>query len=357
MSEVIDINKKDILRRMLADIANTEDKTPNSMIYDSLSSMSIEQLRIYEIFGYLTDKYDISNLHDYELDRRIREESGLYRKEATYAKVNVIVKGIENTKIPPNIIGVAYTDDGEVQFMSAEGSVIKDGQAELEMTCMEKGRVGLIEAREIEDFGRTYVGLTEITNLEKATDGFDEESDEEFRERHLTRMRYPGRAGNLDHYREWATEVIGIGYAKAERCFNGPLTVKVTVVDQNKGVVSEDKIKETYEHIKGQMPFGVEELLVESAVGYVLNVSTKVKLVGGYSLEEVEKNIKNKLKDYLIELGFMENYISYAKISALIMSAEGVNDYIYLTINNITENIQLGSNQTPVLGEIEVTNE
>ena len=54
-------------------------------------------------------------------------------------------------------------------------------------------------------------GIAAVTNDAPATGGYDEESDDELRERYYNDLRNPNNGGNQQAYIAWALSVPGVG--------------------------------------------------------------------------------------------------------------------------------------------------
>jgi uncharacterized phage protein gp47/JayE len=98
---------------------------------------------------------------------------------------------------------------------------------------------------------------------------------------------------------------------------------------------------------------------VTSADAKNINISVEVDLKDGATLSEVEDAIEEKIGEYFKSTVFKDSYISYAKIGASILSADGVLDYDNLTVNSGTNNIPLvdtnASVEIAVLNSLTVT--
>lgn len=83
-------------------------------------------------------------------------------------------------------------------------------------------------------------GITRVTNAKATYDGFDEETDDELRERLLFKVRQPATSGNINDYIEWGTSVEGVGHITVVPLWNGNGTVKLLVTDSNGQPASPD---------------------------------------------------------------------------------------------------------------------
>lgn len=98
---------------------------------------------------------------------------------------------------------------------------------------------------------------------------------------------------------------------------------------------------------------------VASADAKNIDISVEVTLKDGATLSEVEDAIEEEIGKYFKSTVFKDSYISYAKIGASILSADGVLDYDNLTVNSGTNNIPLvdtnASVEVAVLNSLTVT--
>ena len=86
--------------------------------------------------------------------------------------------------------------------------------------------------------------------------GLDEEDTEDFRDRLLFQLQRPATSGNADHYRQWAREVAGVGDALVLPLHQGPGTVKVLVVDEDRTPAKPALLDEVFAHIEEERPIG-----------------------------------------------------------------------------------------------------
>ena len=127
----------------------------------------------------------------------------------------------------------------------------------------------------------------------------------------------------------------------------------VIVINSDKGVASEELITEVAKHIEENRPVGAK-VTVESASPLALNISVNLVLSEGISKETAEERIVESITSYLQKNAFASTYISYAQIGGCILDCDGIADYSDLTINNGTDNIDVGETEVPVLGVITV---
>ena len=66
-------------------------------------------------------------------------------------------------------------------------------------------------------------------------------------------------------------------------------------------------------------------------------------------MNTVKEKLEENLKNYLKEIAFKNNYVSYASIGNIIFNTEGVIDYSNLLLNKSNKNITLEEEEIPTL--------
>ena len=204
----------------------------------------------------------------------------------------------------------------------------------------------------INSFPVSIPGLVDVYNPEPFTNGYNAESDDELRERYYEKLQRPAKAGNKYHYEQWAKEVVGVGGVRVVPRWNGPLTVKVVIIDSNGQPASQDLIDDVFNHIEEERPFGADVTVV-SAEPVEINLSVNLALADGYIEQQVKDYISENITEYLKFIAFKTNYISYAQIGSIILDTEGVLDYSNLQINGGISNIPIGNEEVAIMGVIE----
>lgn len=130
-------------------------------------------------------------------------------------------------------------------------------------------------------------------------------------------------------------------------------TVKVIIINSDKGVADSDLIERVAEHIEESRPIGAE-VTVESAAPLVININAKVILADSGGIEKAKEQIEESINSYLKKNTFHNAYLSYAQIGGCILSCPAVADYAYLVVNNGTVNVKIGETEVPVLGVVSI---
>lgn len=294
------------------------------------------------------------------LDYLADELAGLSRRKATSATAVLTISGTAGAKIPK---GSVFSTGSSNFTTNAETVVGSDGVVEVKATASATGAGGNVGAGTIIKIPIPIYGVSQVTNKEAASGGYEEESDDALRERLLFAVRQPATSGNVYHYIEWATAVPGVGAVKVLPLWNGNGTVKVIVVDANKDSPGDELLQAVRDAIAVQAPIGA----TVTVVGPVLTtVNLALKVTSGIGNAEAIKTVLTKYfkgsvfsTDYTNMAAMADTVtISYAQIGRIILDnadSTGVKDYTGLTINGGTENIVVGADHLPVVGTVTLT--
>lgn len=339
--------QEQILSRLLSKISDEFDKAVGSFFYDVNKPVS------YEIADIRTRNEEILKngfaltAEGVYLDNKVAEQ-GIKRKPATYSSVKVTITGTPGAIITE---GDKVASDTITFSISQSAVVGEEGSATVQAVCDIPGKIGNVPIGAINRFPVTLSGLVGVTNTESATDGFDEETDDELRTRYFEKVSLPATSGSKYHYVMWAKEVSGVGDAKCIPLWNGNGTVKVIIINSDKGIASEELISEVVNHIEENRPIGAE-VTVESAEPLVIDISVSLVLTNGVDIDTAKNKVSESITKYLQKNAFSSTYISYAQIGGCILSCDEVKDYGSLTMNGGIENIPVSDTQVPVLGGI-----
>lgn len=337
---------------MLSNLSNTEDKTPNSFSYDILSAAAIVFEDFQRVILELFKKFDVMNLEDEELDARVLQIAGIKRKQATQSTGEVTITGAPNTAIPKETVFLA----GSLEFTIDKDYAIPDtGNITIKVKSETYGGDANVLPNAIDKMNPQILGVDNISNAKEINNGYDQETDDDLRERYLEKLLHPPKAGNPAHYKLWATEVDGIWNAKVFRTWQGGGTVKVVVIGLNRKAVGPDLIEKVKKHILEEAPIRYESLTVESATTKKVKVDVKIKLTQNANLIEVKEEIKDRIEKYFYSISFKENIVSYAKVGAEILKVSGVADYDDLKLNGSMGNVEIEETEVPELESLGVT--
>ncbi len=351
-------NREIIQNRMLDNIVGKYDKTEGSFIYDVIKPVAIELENINQEIERAKEKLGIENLKGEELEKRVNEKTGIKRKAATPASGYVTITGNTGSTISQGDLVASDT----INFIIEETKTIDiNGTVEVLVQCQEYGTIGNVPRGSIQYFPITILGITGVTNNEDFISGYEAEGDEELLARYYEHIRTPATSGNKYHYRNWAKEVMGVGDVKVIPLWNGNNTVKIIIIDSNRQPASPGLVAEVQNYIdpngsglgEGKAPIGAH-CTVESARSLSLDISFTAIKDTSVTDEDRLQYIKDKVRDYLKDIAFIETAVSYNRIVSIILDSKGIIDFSNLTINGQTAAISLGDDEVAVLGVVTI---
>lgn len=277
---------------------------------------------------------------------------GITRKPGTAASVLLTFTGSAGTTISAGTLCV--TQDG-LGFATDEAFTLDEsGSGTVTATADAVGTAYNVPAGAIISMQQAVSGVTSLTNEEAAAGGTDPETDAALFARLDAYKKTPPTSGNDRHYHQWALAVNGVGAASVIRCWDGPGTVKVIIADMALRPVEEELRAEVAAYIETQRPV-TAEVTVESAAGVPVTVSVTVTTDGTVSKLNTEKELTERLAEYLGEIAFTEGAeVVYNRVLAIVMGLPGVTDCADLLVGGGTDNVPLDANEIPMLGTVTV---
>ncbi len=346
----------EILTELLSQMPDSYQKTIGFPTYDLLAAVALRLENTDAVAEEAKLKLNPENLTGDELDRYIFPRVGLERREATFATGELVVtgNGIVN-------VGDLFESQGGIQFAAIETVEIK-GTGIVPVACLIDGNAGNLPAHSIMQMPVTLQGITACDNPEETSGGYDEESDSTYFERFLIKVRTPPTSGNIYHYMTWALEVPGVGHVKVFPLARGKNTVDVVLVDSNGKPADDDLVARVQEYIdpkstgegNGEAPIGAM-CYVSAADEKAVDVSVQVRKNGVLGEEATTRAINKSVESYLAGVAFTQEFISYARIGAAILDAEGVRDYEKLVVNAGTVNIPVNERECATLGKVSIS--
>lgn len=339
---------EELLQDALNRIPNTFDKREGSVIYDAIAPCCYELSLAYaEMERKLKNTYAGTAEREGLILRAA--EIGIEPYPATYS----VRKGIF-TPSSIDVLGYTFSFDN-LNFTATK----KIGEGIYEMTCQTLGEVGNVG-------NGILIPVEYISGLETATlseevliYGEEVEETEHFRERYFDTLKNEAIDGNIAQYLKWCNEYAGIGNAKVFPLWNGKNTVKVSILNSENGVASENLVSEFQEYLdpnseglgNGKAPIGAI-VTVTTAFERQMNIRVSVTLKSGYrSAVGVEDSIRQFFKD----IAYKRDFISYIELGSAIYMSESVDGVGDLFVNDTQSNVQLASEEIPVLNSLEIT--
>ena len=348
-----DRDKDQILSDMLESVQEDVDKREGSVVYDMLAPPSEEFEILQHVLEAVSENGFIDTAQMEYVDLRAMEY-GEYRKPAERAKGWLLISDKIGREI--NIDTVVMTEhDGEpIALQIVEYNVVPEsGEVTVQAVAVEPGDNGNIPAYS----DMTCVDLPEaiITNPIELLGGVDRESDEELKSRVLLKVRKPITSGNIYHYELWARQIAGISQARVTPLWDGPGTVKVTVINSEGRAPTSEQVQLVAEHIEKERPIGATVSVV-AITEVPINIYIELELTEGLVPSDVKEEVKQNIAQYLVEAN---TEIRHSQIARAILRTEGVKDYKSVLIGTVAElgnhNIIISADDVAVVGEVSVT--
>lgn len=259
-------------------------------------------------------------------------EFGIPRTAASYATGTGTVTGTPGTTIPIN--SELQSSTGEVYLIDTAYTIGVGGTVSVDFTAKVAGADSNDDALVILTFVSPITGVnTSVTvDLNGISDGVDEETDEPYRTRILTRKRKPPHGGADFDYEEWAKEVSGVTRAWSIPMYHGIGTVALVFVrDEDDSIfpsVAEIATVRAYllshsDPITGEtvgVPVGAEPgFFTPTPEAKAINFTLEIYP----DTTAVRTAIQSQLEDLMIARGGPEQTIYLSQISEAIGAAAG----------------------------------
>lgn len=348
---------KSILQEMLAAVPNDIDKREGSVIYNTLSPVSLELGMQTYMLGYLFNLLFADTAEGEWLDRVVAD-FGVTRDAATQAIRKICTYDSEGNALDVPVGSRFAVEDIYLDLTEK----IDTGQYKAQ--CEQFGTVG-------NQYSGTILPVDNINGLGRAEliaepliPARDEETDTDLRIRFYQTVRQSPYGGNIADYERETLNIDGVGAVKV---FNatvmGAGKVGLVIGDEQEHAATEELIGKVQEKMgtdgDGIAPIG-HTVTVKTGTALAVNVSAQIKLKTGSSFDLVKPIVEQAITDYIEGIGFADQTVFYAKLVAEILNShESILDVGTVTINNQGKNLTLSktytSFQLPTVGTITVS--
>ena len=338
---------------MLQNIPNEWNKQEGYPVYDITRGFSFALDELDAKIEDVKNKQSVRNLSGSDLEKVIEERTGLTRKTGVKAVGRVKIVSGQGTVLKTDL----FATENDIYFQSLEAKDVTAGDYVL-VECTEGGLVGNVGTGTITVVPKTITGISQITNDEPTTGGYDTETDESLLARYFDRLRNPVNGVNCNQYIAWANSVAGVGGARCIPIWNGKNTVKVIIIGNDYKPASDNVVKLVQDYIdpnkngdgSGVATIGAVTTVVSAKTTPIKVTIKGVKFSGDVSTLKAE--IKDTIDRYIRQSAFNTDYISIAKIGALIIDIDGVTDFKELLLNDAHNSIQIENDACGVLSGV-----
>ena len=357
------------------------DKRQGSVIYDALAPFcQVLAAGFMELRNYYTQTYALTATGE-DLDSRVAEQ-GITRYPATHAVKLAFFADDKGTaiNIPLGSRFSTVSDTSPINYR-VSNRYYQDGlpvPGYYELTCEESGTIG-------NEYSGNLINITFIQGLASATmttllqPARDIEDDEELRQRYFETLNQKAFGGNIADYRQKIMNLDSgaVGAVQIYPTWNGGGTVKLSILDAEYNVCSEEFLQRVQEEVDPENSEGVtgdglgvapigHQVTIVTPIEQAINVSCTLTLRTGYTVDQVRQPIGTALENYLLSLrkewdnaDEMNRYsvsVFIARVTSAIISVPGVTNVTNVLINNSESDVilpQTGSAQyIPKLGEV-----
>lgn len=343
----------DIHNTILNNIPNEYNKSQGYPVYDITRGFSFALDELDSKIEDVKNKQSVRNLSGFELETVIEERTGLTRKTGVKAVGRIKIVSGQGTVLKTDL----FATENDIYFQSLEAKDVTAGDYVL-VQCTEGGLVGNVGTGTITVVPKTITGISQITNDEPTYGGYDTETDESLLERYFDRLRNPVNGVNANQYIAWANSVAGVGGARCIPIWNGKNTVKVIIIGNDYKPASENVVKLVQDYIDPNKNGDGSGVATIGAVTTVVGAKTtpvKVTIKGivfSGDVNTLKAEIKDTIDRYIRQSAFNTDYISIAKIGALIINIDGVQDFKELKLNDAHDSIQIENDACGVLSGV-----
>lgn len=343
-----DMTYEKILEDMLSSVPNDIDKREGSVIYNALSPTALKLAEAYVTLKNNLDLVFLDTAVGEYLTRKCKEY-GVYRKEAT----NAIRKGsfydtVNSLMDVP--IGSRFTIN-EITLVVTE----KISSGTFKLMVEQAGEIGnhnqgyMLPIDYVESLGSAILD-------EVLTYGEDLESDDALRERTKNAISNTSTDGNVNQYKKWASEFLGIGRSKVFPFWNGPNTVKVSITNKVNQIANEQLIADFQNYLdpgstglgNGKAPIG-SKVTVTTGIKKDININADIVLNQGYTNPE---GVAEVISKYLSSITYLKNSISYIRLASEFLTLPSIAEVRNLTINGVTSDITLLDEEIPTINSL-----
>lgn len=319
-----------IKERMLNNLEYDIDKREGSFINDMYAPIASEFIKAYMEMDNVHSILFVEDALGEDLDKKVFE-FGVPRKLGERAKGILTFKGDENTLVPRNM---EVTTDGNFRYITISQGYIKNGFVDIEVEADLVGTKYNIEANTTWNLP-TEIIINEVVNNNNFDGGINIESDDDLKKRFFEVVQNIRTSGNVNDYKFWSKEVVGVSNVDVYPLHAGNGTVKVVASGDNRLPLDEDTLINCRQHVLESCPIGATVTVITTSL-FNVSIELAVNVDVDYNLVDVKKEIEKSIRDYI---GICIDKIYYNKLAAKVLSCNGVIDYTILTVNGSTNSI------------------
>lgn len=370
-----DLSLQELIDMALEKVPTEFDRRTGSIIYDTIASVAVPLLYVAMEGAQIEDATFIETTYGQYADM-LAAEKAITRYPATKAikKGRFAIETGPATAIANGTRFSAVNSDGLIYDVI--GAMDTPGDYMLE--CETPGTVG-------NAYYGSLIPISYITPLASAEiigdyqEARDVETDEDLKQRYLDAYKRNSFGGNISQYDEEVKKLDGVGDLQVHRAYPSSGHVLLSVVGAGYRKISDDLIKTLQDiidpEINGNQGTGLgmapifHIVKVTTPTEVVIPISFKLQVLNGYTIEQLEPLIKDKLEEMFAGIrkawGIMgtkkhtyEAIIYVSRIIVAVSSIIGVANISEVKIDGIEGDKKLQEDgalqELPILGEVSI---
>lgn len=339
---------------MLNHIDDKYQKTEGFATYDLTRGIAYGEYPLWSKAFKIEEKQDVDNLEGEELDRFIFQHRGMTRNKAVKATGYIrVVSGGGTVRE-----GDLFESAGGIQYRALETKECVPGDV-VKIEAVEGGRAGNVGSGAVDMMPMTIQGIGSIINDNPISGGYDDETDDDYRNRYYEDCQHPPNGRNKWQFISWAKSVDGVGDAKCIPVWAGINTVKVIIIGNDHLPADDSLVAKVQDYIdpggtgkgEGQADVGAMVTVI-SANRFNIDVDVQLTLLKNADRPTVEEDLKIAIDSFIKALAFKSDYVSYSRLGAAILNVDGVLDYSDLHLNSKSANVEIGTEDVAVLNSV-----
>lgn len=343
-----------LLDEALSNAPDDVDTRQGSIYYDAIAGQCQIIARMYEEMSALNEYLSLDKCYGEVLDSKAYEH-GISRIGATKSEYL-----LEYTGTAP-AVGSRFFDN------SVFFEVVKSGE-NLVLRAEEAGSLDdRVNVGDIVVPVNTIVGLSSAIVGNVVTDGVDEESDDNLRQRLVEKITTPSQNGNKRQFKTWCEAISGVGHARILPLENGPNTVVAVLIGADGRGAEQSTVDEVQKQIDPLDKQGLGEGLAnigcvftaKAATEKSIAVNVSVALAKEKSMQVAKTEIEEKLIAYFKDLALDNKsdtaIVRLTSIGNILLNCDSIIDYSNLTLDGGSSNVTISVNSIPILGTLTVS--
>ena len=339
--------QEDIQQRINGRLTIDANLVEGGFSQDIIGSVAYELANIYDTeLANLIDKAFVNTATGLYLDN-VGADYGIDRRQSSNAIVSLTITGTENAVVNQSVKAICDNLVFTVQEYKVIGA---SGTVTVKAMCDTAGSIGNVAPNSITEFVGNPAGLLTVNNPASAYDGFDTETDDDYRARIKLYLAEDAVNCNEAQYKLWALEVTGVKTAVIKDASTAGAGNVGVYIASTTGTVS-NELKQAVKDYIDERQFINATVVVNALTNVAINTNAVVTLASGYTTDDVETEYQEALEEYLDGL---TGVVSYFRASDLLFACTGVTDVSTFELNNDEQSIVLADTEIATVGSITI---